>query len=136
LNIIQPIGVLQDTQMDLGDIVASAGDDCTMTTGGARSGDACFGTSAGTLGVLDVTGTQGSLFTITLGGSTAVDNANGLSFTPTLLDNGEGAIDLTGVTLQAGHELTLGGTLVVDNATLAATFTATDVDYDVTVAYP
>ena len=134
LNIIQPIGLSEDTQMDLGDIVAASdGITCVMGAGGVRTGAACFGTANGVLGVLDVTGTVGEVFDITL----AASSSDGMTFTPSLLDNGDVAAttSLTSVNLQAAHDLTLGGTLTIDTAATAAASGATDIDYDVTVAY-
>jgi len=134
LNIIQPIGLSQNVQMDLGDIVAASdADTCVMAAGGVRTGPACFGTAAGTLGVLDVTGTLGEVFDITL----APSSSNGMTFAPSLLDNGDltATTSLTGVTLQTAHDLTLGGTLTIDTATTAAASGATSIDYDVSVAY-
>ena len=136
LNLIQPIGIAQDPAnvMDLGDInPASDGITCAIATGGVRSGTACFGAANGVLGVLDVTGTTGEVFDITL----APSSSNGMTFAPTVVNNGDvtATTSLTGVTLQASHELTMGGTLTIDTATTAAGSGATDIDYDVTVAY-
>lgn len=133
LNIIQPLALSEDTQMDLGSIdVSTNTSTCTMAAAGARTGSACFdAATAGTLAAIDVTGSTGQQFDISISGSTA----DGLTFAPTLLDNGTGATTLTGVTLAASHQLSLGGTLTVDNGTTAATNNPTQIAYDVTVTY-
>jgi hypothetical protein len=136
LNLIQPIGVAQDLAnvMDLGDInPASDGITCAIGASGVRTGTACFGAAAGTVGILDVTGTTGEVFDITL----APSSSNGMTFAPSVLDNGavSSTTDLLGVTLQSSHSLTMGGTLTIDTATTAAVSGATSIDYEVTVAY-
>lgn len=133
LQVVEPLALAENTQMDLGQINASGdGVTCTLGASGARSGTGCFDAATnGVAGILDVTGTDGLTFDITLGGSTS----NGMTFAPTMLDNGEGAATLTGVTLQASHTLTLGGTLTVDTAATAVSSGATTINYDVSVVY-
>jgi hypothetical protein len=133
LSIVEPLALAQATQMDLGQIDPSAdGVTCTLAAAGARSGAGCFDAATnGVVGLIDVTGTDGLTFDISIAGSTS----NGMSFSPSLLDNGEAATALTGVTLQASHQLDLGGTLTVDTAATAAASGATTIDYDVSVVY-
>jgi len=133
LNLVQPISMTEITQMDLGSVLADDAATCTVTTAGARSGTACFGASSGTLAAIDVNGTTGMQVDIAL-----TDGASGsseLSFAPSMIDNGEGATNLTGVTLQASHSLSLGGTLTVADGALAITNNVTSVDYQVAVTY-
>lgn len=133
LSIVQPLTLAENTQMDLGQIdVSTDTATCTVAALGARSGAACFDVASnGVAGLIDVTGTTGLQFDISISGT----SADGLSFVPSMLDNGQGATTLTGVTLAASHQLTLGGTLTVDNGSTAATNNPTSIDYDVTVAY-
>lgn len=133
LSIVQPLTLAESTQMDLGQIdVSTDAATCQVAAGGARTGAACFDAATnGAAGVIDVTGTTGLQFDISISGT----SANGLTFVPSMLDNGTGASTLTGVTLAASHQLTVGGTLTVDNGTTAATNNPTSIDYDVTVAY-
>jgi len=133
LSIVEPLVLSENTQMDLGQIDPSAdGVTCTLATGGARSGSGCFDAATnGVAGVLDVAGTDGLTFDISIAGT----SSNGMTFAPSMIDNGQGATTLTGVTLQATHTLTLGGTLTVDTAATAAASGATSIDYDVSVVY-
>lgn len=133
LSIVEPLALTENTQMNLGQIDASADAvTCTLAAGGARSGSGCFDAATnGVAGVIDVDGTDGLTFDIAIAGT----SSNGMTFAPTMLNNGEGAATLTGVTLQAAHQLTLGGTLTVDTAATAAASGATSIDYDVTVTY-
>ncbi|TNC80628.1 MAG: hypothetical protein C9356_12975 [Oleiphilus sp.] len=133
LSIVQPLSLAENTQMDLGQIdVSTDAAVCTVAAAGARSGAACFdAVTNGTAGVIDVSGTTGLQFDISISGTTA----NGLTFAPSMLDNGQGATTLTGVTLAASHQLTLGGTLTVDSGATASANNPTSIDYDVTVAY-
>ncbi|KZZ63260.1 hypothetical protein A3762_12535 [Oleiphilus sp. HI0125] len=136
LQIVTPISLSETTTMNLGQIDPSADAvTCTLAAGGARSGTGCFDAATnGVEGVIDVAGTDGLTFDITLGQS----SSNGMTFVPAMIDNGESATTLTGVTLDGnGHQLTLGGTLTVDSATTAAAAaaTATSIDYDVSVVY-
>jgi len=133
LNLVQPISMSETTQMDLGSILANDSATCTVTTLGARSGTACFGAGNGTLAAIDVNGTTGLQVDIAL--TNGASGASELTFVPALIDNGQGASTLTGVTLQASHSLSLGGTLTVANAALALTNTVTSVDYQVAVTY-
>lgn len=133
LTIVEPLQLTETTQMNLGQIDASGdGVTCTLAAGGARSGTGCFdaGTN-GVEGVLGVAGTETLTFDIAIAGT----SSNGMTFVPSMIDNGEAATTLTGVALQAAHELTLGGTLTVDTAATAAASGATSIDYDVTVTY-
>ena len=133
LQIVTPLALTENTQMNLGQIDPSADAvTCTLAAGGARSGTGCFDAATnGVEGVIDVAGTDGLTFDITLGQS----SSNGMTFVPAMIDNGEAATTLTGVTLQAAHQLTLGGTLTVDTAATAAASGATSIDYDVSVVY-
>ncbi len=133
LSIVEPLALTESTQMNLGQIDPSADAvTCTLAAGGARSGSGCFDAATnGVEGVIDVDGTDGLTFDIAIAGT----SSNGMTFAPTMLNNGEGAATLTGVTLQASHQLTLGGTLTVDTAATAAASGATSIDYDVTVTY-
>jgi len=133
LNLVQPIALTEATQMDLGSIFANDTDTCTVAALGARSGAACFGSGSGTLAAIDVTGTTGLQVDIAL--TNGASAASELSFVPSMIDNGVGATTLTGVTLQASHQLSLGGTVTVDNATLALSNGVTSVDYQVVVTY-
>ncbi|KZY96031.1 hypothetical protein A3749_04460 [Oleiphilus sp. HI0078] len=133
LNLVQPISLTEATQMDLGDVLASDSDTCTITTGGARSGAACFGSGNGTLAAINVAGTDGQQVDIALTAGTS--GASELSFAPAMLDNGEGATTLTGVTLQTNHALYLGGTLTVANGALALSNGVNSVEYQVEVTY-
>ena len=133
LQIVEPLQLTENTQMNLGQIDPSADAvTCTLAAGGARSGTGCFDAATnGVEGVIDVAGTDGLTFDITLGQS----SSNGMTFVPAMIDYGEAATTLTGVTLQAAHQLTLGGTLTVDTAATAAASGATSIDYDVSVVY-
>lgn len=133
LTIVEPLTLSESTQMDLGNIdVSTNAATCTVAAAGARSGAACFDAATnGVAGVIDVSGSTGLQFDITISGT----SADGLTFAPSMLDNGQGATTLTGVTLAASHQMTLGGTLTVDNGTTATTNNPTSIDYDVTVAY-
>lgn len=133
LNLVQPIALSEATQMDLGNIFANDADTCTVAAAGARSGAACFGSGNGTLAAIDVSGTAGLQVDITLtsGGSAASE----LSFVPSMINNGVGTTVLTGVTLQASHQMSLGGTVTVDNAALAISNSVASVDYQVDVTY-
>jgi len=133
LSLVQPISLSETTQMDLSSILAQDTATCTLGTAGARSGTACFGTAAGTLAAIDVSGTTGMQVDIAL--TAGASAASELSFVPAMIDNGEGATTLTGVTLQAAHSLSLGGTLTVDNGTAAIANNVTSVDYQVEVTY-
>lgn len=133
LNLVQPISMTETTQMDLGSILANDSDTCTLTTAGARSGAACFGSATGTLAAIDVTGTTGMQVDIAL--TDGASSGSELTFSPSMIDNGQGAATLTGVTLQASHSLSLGGTLTVADATNAIANSITSVDYQVEVTY-
>jgi len=133
LNLVQPIALTETTQMDLGSIFANDTDTCTVAALGARSGAACFGSGSGTLAAIDVTGTTGLQVDIAL--TNGASAASELSFVPSMIDNGVGATTLTGVTLQASHQLSLGGTVTVDNAALAISNSVSSVDYQVNVTY-
>ena len=133
LSIVEPLALTETTQMDLGQIDPSGdGVTCTLAAGGARSGSGCFDAATnGVEGVIGVAGTDGLTFDITIAGT----SSNGMTFAPSMINNGEAATTLTGVTLQAAHALTLGGTLTVDTAATAAASGATSIDYDVSVVY-
>lgn len=133
LSIVAPLELSETTQMNLGQIYASAdAATCTLAAAGARSGAGCFAAATpGAAGVISVAGTDGLTFDITLGQS----SSNGMTFVPSMINNGEAATTLSGVTLQSSHALTLGGTLTVDTATTAAASTATSIAYDVSVVY-
>ena len=140
LNIVTPIAVQEATQMNLGGIEpVTNGDTCVLSASGDRTGTACYlaGPGTGTNGVLDVTGTQGLTFEVILGAAQSVD---GMQFTPSLLNNGNtsgsgSTTALDSISLEAGHQLTMGGTLEITNVTTAVASTAPSIPYDVTVAY-
>jgi len=133
LNLVQPISMAEVTQMDLGSLLAEDAATCTVTTAGARSGTACFGAGAGTLAAIDINGTTGMQVDIVL--TNGASGSSELSFAPSMINNGEGATTLTGVTLQASHSLSLGGTLTVADGALAIANNVTSVDYQVDVTY-
>lgn len=133
LSLVQPISLTESTQMDLGSILASDSDTCTIAAAGARSGAACFGSTNGTLAVINVDGTDGQQVDIALTAGTS--GAAELAFTPSMIDNGEGATSLSGVTLQASHTLSLGGTLTVTDGALALSNGVNSVEYQVEVTY-
>jgi Domain of unknown function (DUF4402) len=133
LNLVQPIALSEATQMNLGSVLANDSDTCTVATGGARTGAACFGSGTGTLAAIDVSGTAGLQVDIALTAGTST--ASELSFAPSMIDNGQGATTLTGVTLQASHSLSLGGTLTVDDGAAALSNGVSSVEYQVAVTY-
>ena len=85
------------------------------------------------MAVINVDGTAGLQVDIALTAGTSA--ASEMTFTPSMLDNGTGATSLTGVTLLATHNMTLGGSLTIDNGPLAVTNNVTSVDYQVDVTY-
>jgi hypothetical protein len=133
LNLVQPISMSESVQMDLGSVLANDTDTCTVAAAGARSGAACFGASNGTLAAIDVSGSTGLQVDIAL--TNGASSGAELTFIPSLIDNGQGATTLTGVTLQASHSLSLGGTLTVANGAQAISNSITSVDYQVAVTY-
>jgi len=134
LSIVEPIALTQTTQMNLGAILATTSNTCTIAALGDLTGTGCFDDSAtGTLAAIGVDGTTGLQVDIAL--TAGASAASELSFIPSLLDNGQGATTLTGVTLQASHSLSLGGALTIDNGPLAITNNVTSVDYQVDVTY-
>ena len=133
LSMVEPISLSETTQMNLGSILANDTDTCTVAAAGARSGAGCFGSGTGTLAAIDVSGTSGLQVDIAL--TNGASSASELSFSPSMLDNGTGGTTLTGVTLQASHSLSLGGTVTIDNGVLAITNAVTSVDYQVDVTY-
>ena len=133
LTLVEPISLTETTQMNLGSILANDADTCTVAAAGARSGAGCFGSGTGTLAAIDVSGTAGLQVDIAL--SNGASAASELTFAPSMLDNGTGGTTLTGVTLQASHSLSLGGTVTVSNAALAITNSVASVDYQIDVTY-
>jgi len=133
LSMVEPISLTETTQMNLGTILANDTDTCTVAAAGARSGTGCFGSGAGTLAAIDVSGTSGLQVDIAL--TDGASAASELTFAPSILDNGTGATTLTGVTLQASHSLSLGGTVTVSNGALAVTNSVSSVDYQIDVTY-
>jgi len=133
LSMVEPISLSETTQMNLGTILANDTDTCTVAVAGARSGAGCFGSGAGTLAAIDVSGTAGLQVDIAL--TNGASAASELTFAPSMLDNGAGATTLTGVTLLASHTLALGGTVTVADGALALTNSVTSVDYQVDVTY-
>ena len=133
LSLVEPIALTQTTQMNLGAILATDSNTCTLAALGARTGTGCFGPTSGTLAAIGVSGTAGQQVDIAL--TNGASAASELTFAPSLLDNGQGATTLTGVTLQAAHSLSLGGTLTVANGALAITNNVTSVNYQVNVTY-
>lgn len=133
LNLVQPISLSEATQMNLGSILAEDTQTCTLAAAGARAGGACFGSATGTLAAIDVAGTTGLQVDIAL--TDGASGANELTFSPSMIDNGQGATTLVGVTLQAAHSLSLGGTLTVADGATAITNGVTSVDYQVEVTY-
>jgi len=133
LTILTPLALTENTPMHLGRINATTNNDtCVLGAGAVKTGAACVsGGGEEAVGVLDVAGTTGVNFGITLG---APVTQNGLEFAPTLLDDGLGGTATTSVMLAAGHQLELGGTLRVIDATVIDT-TVTSIPYDVTVTY-
>jgi len=133
LNLVQPISLSEMTQMNLGSVLANDTATCTVAAAGARSGTACFGAAAGTLASIGVTGTTGLQVDIAL--TNGASAGSELTFSPTLIDNGTGTATLTGVTLQASHSLSVGGTVTVANGALALTNSVNSVDYQIAVTY-
>jgi len=133
LSIVQPIALTQTTQMNLGAILATDSNTCTLGVLGARIGTGCFGPTSGTLAAIGVSGSTGQQVDIAL--TNGASAASELTFVPSLLNNGQGLTNLTGVTLQAAHALTLGGTLTVANGALAITNNVSSVNYQVNVTY-
>ena len=134
LTIVEPISLTQTTQMDLGAILATDTNTCTIAALGDLIGTGCFDDAAtGTLAAITVDGTTGLQVDIALtpGASLAAE----LSFIPSMLDNGQSATTLLGVTLQASHTLSLGGILTVVDGAAAVTNNVTSVDYQVAVTY-
>ena len=133
LTLVEPISLTETTQMNLGSILANDTDTCTVAALGARSGAGCFGSGTGTLAAIDVAGSTGLQVDIAL--TSGASGASELTFLPSMLDNGTGATTLTGVTLQASHAMSLGGTVTVANGALALTNAVTSVDYQIDVTY-
>jgi len=134
LTIVEPITLSQTTQMALGSVLANTSAVCAIGALGDLTGAGCFDdTLSGTLAVINVDGTAGLQVDIALTAGTSA--ASEMTFTPSMLDNGTGATLLTGVTLLATHNMTLGGSLTIDNGPLAVTNNVTSVDYQVDVTY-
>jgi hypothetical protein len=133
LSVVSPIALNETTQMQIGEIQPTANaQTCQISNAaGVRVGAACFGTAAGTAAILDVSGTTGNTFDISLANGTV----DGMTFSPEIIDNGEGATTVLGVNLTPSHQLTVGGTLTIDDFTLAELSTASSISYDVTVTY-
>jgi len=125
-TLLQPILLTESTQMNLGLLRTLDGESCTLSSGGVRSGIACFGEVSGSLAKIEVSGSAGLQVDIDLTGSTTT----GLSFVPSMIDNGTGSSALTAVTLQPAHTLLLGGEVSVSELA-----TASSVNYQVNITY-
>jgi len=134
LTVVEPVTLTETTQMALGSILGNTSAVCAIGALGDLTGAGCFDdTLSGTLAVINVDGTAGLQVDIALTAGTSA--ASEMTFTPSMLDNGAGATTLVGVTLLATHNMTLGGSLTVDNGPLAVTNNVTSVDYQVDVTY-
>ena len=132
LNIVTPIVLSNPTQLDLGRILAANNSEsCALGIGGLRTGAACFGSENGDVGVISIAGVEGEIIDITLSGSSFA----GMTFLPVLLDNGQGGMEGTGITLKSAHQILVGGTITIDDATVAAAASSVQVDYSVTITY-
>jgi len=133
-TIIEPIYLTQTSQMNLGAILATTSDTCTITTLGGLTGSGCYNDSlTGTLASIRVNGTKKLQVDIAL--TAGASAASELSFIPTLLDNGQGTTTLTGITLQDPHTLSVGGALTINNGPLAITNNVSSVNFQVDVTY-
>jgi hypothetical protein len=132
LNIVTPIVLSNPTQLDLGRILAANNSEtCALGIGGLRTGAACFGSENGDVGVISVAGVDGEIIDITLSGS----SFSGMTFMPSLLDNGQGGMEGSGITLKSAHQILIGGTITIDDATIAAAASSVQVDYSLEITY-
>lgn len=132
LKVITPISISNTTPLHLSRILAENNSaSCTLSAGGVRSGSACLGGETGAVGVFSVAGSAGEVIDIVLAGSTA----NGMTFVPTLLNNGQGGLEGSGITLKEDHQLLIGGTITIDDVDTVIAVTDPQPEYSVNVTY-